>query len=228
MTSGIDRLVICGPYEMPSEHWPYSHSAGRYERAPGRRPAGYVRRPPPPHGGSADDQGEFLPLRLSNLIRARVDRWRSAECPGITGTTSRLLAHWTDAGARAERLFFCQIEAIETIIWLTEADESDKAGLDVPGDGGEFRRLCLKMATGTGKTVVMAMHVAWQALNKAASPGDGRFSRRFLVVASGLTVKSRLVVLWPPDGTDSYFRRYSIVPDSMYEDLKRADMVVHN
>ena len=227
MTSGIARLVICSPYEMPGEHWRYSHSAGKYELAPGRRPAGYVRAAPS-RSRSADDQGEFRPLRLPNLIRARVGRWRSAGYPGITGTTRRLLAHWTDAGARAERLFFCQIEAIETIIWMTEADEPDRAGLDVPGDGGKFPRLCLKMATGTGKTVVMAMLIAWQALNKAASPGDARFSRRFLAVAPGLTVKSRLGVLWPPDGTDSYFRRYSIVPDSMYEDLKRADVAVHN
>ena len=225
--SGIDRLVICSPYEAPGEHWKYSHSAGRHERAPGRRPAGYVRAAPP-SGRSGDDPGEFRPLRLPNLVRARVDRWRDAGYPGITATTRRLLSHWRDADARAERLFFCQIEAIETIIWMTEADESDRAGLDVPGDGGEFRRLCLKMATGTGKTVVMAMLVAWQALNKAASPGDGRFSSRFLVVAPGLTVKSRLGVLWPPDGADSYCRRYSIVPDSMYEDLKRATVAVHN
>ena len=227
MTPGIDRLVICSPYDMPGEHWRYSHSAGGYERAQGRRPAGYVRAAPP-SGRSAGDPGEFRPLRLPNLIRARVDRWRDAGYPGITGTTRRLLAHWRDAEARPERLFFCQIEAIETIIWMTEADESDRAGLDVPGDGGEFRRLCLKMATGTGKTVVMAMLIAWQALNKAANPADGRFSQRFLVMAPGLTVKSRLGVLWPPDGGDSYYRRYSIVPDTMYEDLKRAGVAVHN
>lgn len=227
MTTGIDRLVICSPYEMPDEHWRYNHTTGKHERAQGRRPAGYVKAAPP-SGRSAGDQGEFRPLRLPNLVRARVDRWRSAGYPGITGTTRRLLAHWRDRGARPERLFFCQIEAIETIIWMTEADEADRAGLDMQGDGGEFLRFCLKMATGTGKTVVMAMLVAWQALNKAARPADGRFSRHFLVVAPGLTVKSRLGVLWPPDGDDSYYRRYSIVPDSMYEDFKRAGVVVHN
>ena len=227
MTSGIDRLVICSPYEMPGEHWRYNRSSGGHELAPGRRPAGYVRAAPP-SGRSADDQGEFRPLGLPNLVRARVDRWRAAGYPGVTGTTRRLLAHWRDAEARPERLFFCQIEAMETIIWMTESDESERAGLDVPGDGGEFRRLCMKMATGTGKTVVMAMLIAWQALNKAASPGDGRFSRHFLVVAPGLTVKSRLGVLWPPDGAGSYCRRYSIVPDSMYEDLKRAGVAIHN
>lgn len=225
--SGIDRLVICSPYEMPSEHWRYNHSSGKHERTPGRRPAGYVKAAPP-SGRSAGDPGEFRPLRLPNLIRARVDRWRAAGYPGVTGTTRRLLAHWRDGGARPERLFFCQIEAIETIIWMTEADEADRTGLDVQGDGGEFLRLCLKMATGTGKTVVMAMLIAWQALNKAARPADGRFSRRFLVVAPGLTVKSRLGVLWPPDGVDSYYHRYSIVPDSMYEDFKKAGVVVHN
>ena len=227
MTSGIDRLVICSPYDMPGEHWRYNHSSGRHERVQGRRPAGYVKAVAP-SSRSAGDPGEFRPLRLPNLIRARVDRWRAAGYPGVTGTTRRLLAHWRDAEARPERLFFCQIEAIETIIWMTETNESDRAGLDVQGDGGEFLRLCLKMATGTGKTVVMAMLIAWQALNKAARPADGRFSRRFLVVAPGLTVKSRLGVLWPPDGNDSYYRRYSIIPDSMYEDFKKAGVVVHN
>ena len=225
--SGIDRLVICSPYEMPGEHWRYNHTAGKHERVRGRRPAGYVKAAPP-SSRSAGNQGEFRPLHLPNLIRTRVDRWRSAGYPGITGTTRRLLTHWRAGGVRPERLFFCQIEAIETIIWMTEADEADKAGLDVQGDGGEFLRLCLKMATGTGKTVVMAMLIAWQALNKAARPADGRFSRRFLVIAPGLTVKSRLGVLWPPDGGDSYYRRYSIVPDSMYEDFKKAVVVVHN
>ncbi|MEI2761979.1 MAG: DEAD/DEAH box helicase family protein [Methanothrix soehngenii] len=87
------------------------------------------------------------------------------------------------------RLFFCQLDAIETLIWLTEAPAADKVGIDVPSDGGPFTRYCSKMATGSGKTIVMAMLIAWQALNKATYPQDARFSKNIFVVAPGLTVR---------------------------------------
>ena len=79
-------------------------------------------------------------------------------------------------------------------------------GIDIPGDGGPFTRLCCKMATGSGKTIVMAMVIAWQVLNKVAYPQDTRFSKNVLVVAPGLTVKSRLQVL-EPVGAGQLLRR---------------------
>ena len=103
------------------------------------------------------------------------------------------------------KLFFCQIEAIETLIWLVEAPSSERQGLEIQGDGSSFQRLCSKMATGSGKTIVMAMLIAWQAINKATYPTDKRFSKNILVVAPGLTVKSRLKVLYPT-GDQNYYK----------------------
>ena len=117
------------------------------------------------------------------------------------------------------RFFFCQLEAVETLIWLTEAPAAEKVGIDVPSDGGAFTRLCAKMATGSGKTVVMAMVIAWHILNKATYPQDARFSKNVLVVAPGLTVKSRLAVL-EPSHPANYYEAFSIVPGALLDTLR--------
>ena len=110
---------------------------------------------------------------MVNKIRSRVKTWQEAGYPGVTSITRRLLEYWTDPEESGERdFFFCQLEAAKTLIWLTEAPQSEKVGLEIPCDGGDFPRLCAKMATGTGKTVVMAMVIAWQILNKATFPQD--------------------------------------------------------
>jgi len=89
-----------------------------------------------------------------------VKSWQENGYPGVSGITRRLLHHWQDPeGRKIRRFFFCQLEAIETLIWLAEAPEAEKTGIDIPGDGGEFARWCCKMATGAGKTVIMAMHL---------------------------------------------------------------------
>ena len=186
--SSIDRLIINKPYEEPTEHWSYNRERRTFSREAGRRPAGYLIA----SGDSKtfDDPGEFVPIPLVNRTRPRVKAWRDAGYPGVTAITKRLLEYWTDPEEyESRRFFFCQLEAAETLIWLTEASDSEKVGLDIPGDGGEFRRLCAKMATGTGKTVVMAMVIAWHILNKVAYPQDTRFAKNVLVVAPGLTVK---------------------------------------
>ena len=105
-----------------------------------------------------------------------------------------------------KRLFFCGQEAIETLIWLTEAPPAERQGIDIPGDGGPFARWCTKLATGAGKTIVMAMLIAWQVLNKVIYPQDKRYSKNILAIAPGLTVRSRLEVLLP-DGTGEFLRR---------------------
>ena len=157
---------------------------------------------------------------LSIRIRPRVEAWRKAGYPGITGITKRLLEHWTNPEEyETRRFFFCQLEAVETLIWLSEAPAAEKVGIDVPSDGGEFTRLCAKMATGTGKTVVMAMVIAWNILNKATYPQDTRFSKNVLVVAPGLTVKSRLAVL-EPSHPASYYEAFSIVPGALLDRLR--------
>jgi type III restriction enzyme len=88
----------------------------------------------------------FKELPLVNRIRPRVKAWREAGYPGVTGTTRRLLEHWRDPELFEERRFFCQLEAIETLIWLTEGPAGERQGLEVPDDGGPFPRLCAKMA----------------------------------------------------------------------------------
>jgi type III restriction enzyme len=154
-------------------------------RTDGRRPAGYVIATP---GSKAfDDPGVFRELPLVNRIRPRIKAWREAGYPGVTGITRRLLEHWYDPQERRDRrFFFCQLEAIETLIWLAEASPAERQGIEVEGDGGPFPRLCSKMATGSGKTIVMAMAIAWHVLNKATYPQDPRFSKHVLVVAPGL------------------------------------------
>ena len=121
----------------------------------------------------------FVEIPLVNQIRPRVKAWREAGYPGVTAITKRLLEYWTDPEEYdSRRFFFCQLEAAETLIWLTEAPDSEKVGINVPGDGGAFQRLCAKMATGTGKTVVMAMVIAWHILNKVTCPQDTRFAKK--------------------------------------------------
>ena len=154
--------------------------------------------------------------------------WREAGYPGVTSLTRRLLEHWVDPNEfDARRFFFCQLEAIETLIWLSEAPASLRVGIEIPSDGGLFQRLCCKMATGSGKTIVMAMAIAWHILNKVASPQDTRFSKNVLVIAPGLTVKSRLAVLNPFD-EENYYEQFRIVPGTLMDKLRQGRVLVHN
>ncbi len=224
--STIDRLIINKPYEEPRQFWRYSRERRTFSREDGRRPAGYLIASG--DSRSFDDPGEFVEIPLVNMIRPRVKKWREAGYPGVTAITKRLLEHWSDPEEfESRRFFFCQIEAAETLIWLTEAPDSDKVGVDVPGDGGEFQRLCAKMATGTGKTVVMAMVIAWHILNKVKQSQDTRFAKNVLVVAPGLTVRNRLAVL-EPSHPENYFEQFRIVPPSSLEELRQGKVVIRN
>lgn len=213
------HLIINNPYVMPRRYWKYDRQRQSFEEAEGRRPAGYTIATPNYHGH--DDPGFPVEIKLVNQIRPRVDAWREAKYPGITPTTKQLLEHWSGRDRRGESnpFFFCQLEAIETLVWLTEAPAAERVGIDVPGDGGPFTRLCSKMATGSGKTIVMAMIVAWQVLNKAANNQDPRYSKNVLLIAPGLTVRKRLEVL-KPEGPDNYYDLFNVVPDSLMQALR--------
>ena len=224
--STIDQLIINKPYEEPTEHWSYRREKRTFSRLSGRRPAGYLIA----SGNSKtfDDPGVFVEIPLVNQIRPRVKAWKEANYPGATAITRRLLEHWTDPeDFETRRFFFCQLEAAETLIWLAEAPESDKVGIEIPGDGGEFRRLCTKMATGTGKTVVMAMVIAWQILNKVTFPQDTRYAKHILMVAPGLTVKSRLAVL-EPSNSENYYEAFRIVPSALMDRLRLGKVTIRN
>lgn len=225
--TSIDRLIINSPYEVPQRYWRYNRENRTFTLVEGeRRSAGYV--VASESSRSFDDPGVFVEIPLVNQIRPRIAAWREAGYPGVTGITKRLLEHWTNPEEyETRRFFFCQLEAVATLIWLTEAPAAEKVGIDVPSDGGTFTRLCGKMATGTGKTVVMAMIIAWHILNKATYPQDTRFSKNVLVVAPGLTVKSRLAVL-EPSHPASYYEAFSIVPGALLDRLREGRVIVRN
>lgn len=220
----IKNLIICNPYEMPSVHWKYDRAKRKFIKILERRPAGYLIATK--DSMMFDDPGEFKELKLVNLIRTRVNKWRANGYPNTTQITKRLLEFWNDK-EREKRLFFCQIEAIETVIWFTESRAYEKLGVELPSDGGDFVRQCVKMATGTGKTVVMAMLIAWQAINKAVYARDPRFSKNFLVVTPGLTVNRRLRVL-DPKNSINYYSEFHIIPDDLYDKIYHAKIVRHN
>lgn len=222
----IDRLIVNSPYKEPTQHWAYDRQSRMFDLVDGRRSAGYLMATP---GAKAfDDPGVFVPIPLVNKIRPRVKAWREAGYPGASSITKRLLSYWSDPEEfESRRFFFCQLEAVETLIWLTEAPDSERVGIEIPGDGGAFERRCCKMATGSGKTIVMAMVIAWHVLNKVASPQDSRFSKNVLIIAPGLTVKSRLSVLGP-SMQGNYFEEFRIVPSDMLDKLRQGRVMVRN
>lgn len=225
--SSIDRLIVNSPYDEPQRYWRYNREKRTFTLVEGeRRPAGYVIAS---EGSKAfDDPGVFVEIPLVNKIRPRVNAWREAGHPGVSGITKRLLEHWRNPEEfETRRFFFCQLEAVETLIWLTEAAPAERVGIDIPSDGGTFRRICSKMATGSGKTIVMAMVIAWHVLNKTTYPHDTRFSKNVLVIAPGLTVKSRLAVLEPSNAAN-YYELFRIIPEGLIEKLRQGKVLVRN
>ena len=223
----IDKLIINNPYVEPVNHWLYDRDNRSFSLAAGRRPAGYV--VATPDSKTFDDPGIFVEIKLvEKQIRPRVRKWREKGYPGVSGITKRLLNHWYDSEERQERrFFFCQLEAIETLIWLTESPPSEKVGIEIPSDGGQFPRWCSKMATGSGKTIIMAMIISWQVLNKVNNSKDTRFSKNVLVIAPGLTVKNRLSVL-RPSSSDNYYEEFNIIPPGLMDKLRQGKILIHN
>ncbi len=221
ISNTVENPIISRPFEEPTQHYDFSGDAPMLRQ--GRRPASYYRGNRTQMRSLAEQ--EHVPLDLVNTIRQRLTEWRTAGYPGTTRITRDLLRHWSDE--REQPLFYCQREAVETIIWLTEAPHSAKTGIDVPNDGGHFVRYCLKLATGSGKTVVMAMIIAWSVLNKVARRQDKRFSDVILVVAPNLTVKERLQVLLPTND-DNYYQRFDLVPISMRPHLGQGRYLITN
>lgn len=216
-------LIINSPFVCPTQHWTES-KVGVLEIKPERRPASYE------VIDSRNNTKRVERLDLVNTIRGRVDKWREAGWPGITIVTRNLLEHWHDRtdGLRPYPFYFCQLEAIETLIWWVEGAEEFKQGIAVPGDGGAWERLCNKMATGSGKTTVMAMIITWQVLNALTYPKRNKdFSRAIFVVAPGLTVKGRLQVLMPSEG--SYYDEFNLCPsEAMRQKLNQAEVAIEN
>ena len=217
-------LIINSPYAAPVQHWQQARDGG-LSLVTKRRDAGYE------IFDVCNNTRRTEPLDRVNEIRGRVDAWRAADCPGITSVTRTLLDHWRDRapGVRDLPFYFCQIEAIETLIWWTEATQEFRQGVYIPGDGGAWERLCSKMATGTGKTTLMAMIITWQVLNALTYPKRNKdFSKSIFVVAPGLTVKERLRVLYPGDPSN-FYDAFGLCPsDALRQKLNRMDILIEN
>ena len=205
----IDNPIINSPYDRPSRHFEFDSDGITNRIVDGRRPSSYfVPVPRPRKRGQQLElqvftQDDITQNRQVNEVRAHVDAWRKAGWPDVTPVTRRLLEYWADP-ERENKILFCQREAAETAVFLAEAAAKHHAGWArnaLEEQNGEYNnglpRVALKMATGAGKTIVMAMLIAWQTINKVHAPYDKTFAKRFLVVTPGLTIRDRLRVLLP-------------------------------
>ena len=249
----FEQPILNSPYEYPGQHWelvngqPTNHIVGTRRRAELLSPIPKAKKQKTKKGSQSaiefddktglDDKQRYE-LTIVNELRGRVDAWRELKNPndwGVTPDTARLLQHWRHHKFTGVRPFFCQVEAVETAIWLAEVAPSDRNGkrflehLDVANAEANpgLSRLALKLATGAGKTTVMAMLIAWQTINAARRPSSKRFTSGFLIVTPGITIKDRLRVLQPND-PDSYYRTRELVPADMLGDINKAKIVITN
>lgn len=223
--SAPTSLIINSPFVEPHQHWAENTDRTLRQEAK-RRPAGYE------IIDTRENTRRQVSIPLVDDIRQRVSQWRADGWPGATAVTLELLNHWWDPDKVSRRqypFYFCQLEAIETLIWYAEAQAEYRQGIQVQGDGGPWERLCNKMATGSGKTTVMAMIITWQVLNALTYPKSPRkYSSAVFLVAPGLTVKSRLQVLMP-GSVDNYYDSFDLCPsEAMRQKLNRADILIEN
>jgi len=249
------KPILNSPYDYPMRHWELDALGQPTQRIiENRRRAEFIVPVPKPrkHKAAAEqkamvfDEGKGLstqaqqydPTPFINDLRQHIDPWRLLKNPSdwhVSPETARLLQHWRHHKFGSIRPFFCQVEAVEVLIWLFEVapslasgkkflDHLENANNDAnPG----LSRLALKLATGAGKTTVMAMLIAWQTINAVRRPGSKKFTRGFLVVTPGLTIRDRLRVLQPND-PDAYYQTRELVPSDMLADLDRAKIVITN
>ncbi len=250
----FDHPILNSQYEIPRRHWELDAQGQPTQKVlETRRRADFITPIPKPkkHKAAAQqeivfDEGKGLsttaqqydPTSIINEVRQHVDQWRALPNPRqwqVTPETARLLRHWRHHRFTGPRPFFCQVEAIETLIWLAEVAPHGKAGKRLLDNlvaankdaNPELLRLALKLATGTGKTTIMAMIIAWQTINAVRRPGSKHFTRGFLVVTPGLTIKDRLRLLKPND-PDSYYASRELVPSDLLDDVRRAKIVITN
>ncbi len=250
----FDQPIINSPYAPPSKHWELDEAGQPTQKViETRRRAQFITPIPKPKkrtpkiqadlafgdatGLSTKDQ-QYDPTPLINEIRSEVNAWRDLKNPalwGVTPETARLLQHWRHHKFSDQRPFFCQVEAAETAIWLTEVAPHNARGKMVIQHltdasrtaNPDLIRVALKLATGAGKTTVMAMLIAWQAINAARRSGSKNFTRGFLLVTPGLTIKDRLRVLLPSD-PDNYYVTRELVPTDLLDEVRRAKIVITN
>jgi type III restriction enzyme len=203
--------IINNAFAEPDRYWHFGSLTPEIRH--GRRTAGYLA---PSPDGQLKITDQVIPIELVNDLRDRVRQWRADGYPAVTTVTQDLLRHWFDDDriASATRPFFCQQEATETIVFLTEAPDHLKVGVSIAGSGEAYTRWAVKMATGTGKTLVMALIIAWSGLNRVTNRQDPRFSDQILVVAPNLTVKDRLTLEGglDPKHPESLYVDFDLIP----------------
>ena len=253
-----EQPILNSPYEEPARHHALDEDGQPTDNPPiaGRRSSKLISPVPKPRkrrekadpkqvkmdlhsdDGISSDEQEYNPTPIINEIRSRVATWRRLPSQtdwGVTPATARLLHHWRHHDFQGIRPFFCQIEAVETIIWLYEVARTQKQykrfwehihGANEQANP-ELIRLAMKMATGAGKTTVMAMLMAWQVVNAVRSPTSKLFTRGFLVVSPGITIRDRLRVLQPND-PNSYYKSRELIPADMLDNINKAKIVITN
>ena len=253
----FDHPIINSPYDYPGRHWELdADGQPTNEIIPSRRRSELITPVPKPKKKkkASKQQQEMLldagddlsteeqaynPTPIINEIRQYVDTWRklpNLDQWQVTPETARLLQHWRHHKYQGIRPFFCQVEAVETAIWLNEvapkqAKLKSKFSAHLKGANEqanpELLRTALKLATGAGKTTVMAMLIAWHTVNAVRHPNSKHFTRDFLIVAPGITIRDRLRVLLPND-PESYYRTRELIPGDMVADIERAKIVITN
>ena len=239
----IENPIINSPYDEPARHFRFNDEGITDEIVDGRRISSYfvpIARPKKRKGGAQQvqfdtewTQDRIEENKLVNDIRRRVALWRKGGYVGVTSITAGLITYWTNPD-REKKLFFCQNEALETAIYLTEVankygdawiENAIREANDTSNPG--MPRTAFKMATGSGKTVVMAMLIAWHTLNKRANPQDVRFSDTFLIITPGITIRDRLRVLLPND-PGNYYHQRDILPAQQLDQLMQAKILITN
>ena len=237
----VTEPILNSPFEEPKEHW-WILEGEAPERRPGRRFAHYFYRDPrsATEESVETDVGTMIELKIVTRIRERLAQWRPLALRGeggVSRTTQELLIYWRREG-RKHPLFFAQLEAAEAVIFLTEARADFRQGIEVPRDEPSddkknegyagFLRYACKMATGAGKSTVMAMLAAWSILNKINNRSDARFSDAVLIVCPNVTIRDRLRELDPENGEASLYRTRDLVPSDLMPLLRQGKVIVTN
>jgi len=237
----IENPILNSPYLEPSRHFIFTDEGITNEIAEERRKSSYfipIARPRKKGKNQLAFDTEWTQDRIKpnddiNRIRERVGQWRNGGYQGIT-KISRLLLNYWQREERNKRLFFCQIEAVEAAIYITEVAHKygdtwiENLLRTTNAEANPFLyRMAIKMATGSGKTVVMAMLITWQALNKITNLQDPLFTNTFLIITPGITIKDRLRVLLPSDPLN-YYHTMDIIPPGMLDELGKAKIIVTN
>jgi type III restriction enzyme len=251
----FERPILNSPYDYPARHWELEDGQPTNRIVDTRRRSELITPVPQPKRqrqrraqreivfdegkGLSTEEQQYNPTPIINEIRSHVDSWRNLVSPSdwlVTPETAQLLQHWRHHDFQSLRPFFCQVEAVETAIWLTEVapklgKRAEKFWAHIEGANAqsnpELIRLALKLATGAGKTTVMAMLIAWQTVNAVRHANSKQFARGFLVIAPGITIRDRLRVLLPSD-PDSYYKSRELIPSDMLPDIDHAKIIITN